>query len=73
MENIDFGNVVSGLKDVKKIEKFGSKSGKPSEKKITNPNIKKTLKIMDLLGPTFFSESFSDYFVVTLCLMFCFR
>ena len=33
----------------------------------------KKLKIMDLLGSTFFSESFSDYFVVTLCLTFCFR
>ena len=31
-KHVDFGNVVSGLKDVKKIEKFGSKSGKPSEK-----------------------------------------
>lgn len=51
-KHVVFGNVVSGLNVVKKIEKFGSKSGKPSEKititgcgelvvATTNPNIKK--------------------------------
>merc|ERR1712051_1068177 len=50
-KHVVFGNVVSGLNVVKKIEKFGSKSGKPSEKititgcgelvvASTNPNIK---------------------------------
>ena len=31
-KHVVFGNVVSGLNVVKKVEKFGSKSGKPSEK-----------------------------------------
>merc|ERR1739844_50322 len=49
-KHVVFGNVISGLNVVKKIEKFGSKSGKPSEKititgcgelvvATTNPNI----------------------------------
>ena len=57
-KHVVFGNVVSGLNVVKKIEKFGSKSGKPSEKititgcgelvvATTNPNIKKHWKNKD--------------------------
>ena len=74
-KHVVFGNVVSGLNVVKKIEKFGSKSGKPSEKititgcgelvvATTNPNIKKPWKNKDhgFIEVDFFLNSGSCHF-----------